>query len=172
MRLIIFILLLCPIFGIGQKTNAFIKLTDARSQEIKGEAVLKGFEKWIDATSLNSGGKNNTQLSFTMTINGASAALKKALANGESLVSGQVTVLSPNQSAGSPVILYTIKMEKIAVTTCYEAMGCNNIINTTVTLQATRIGWTYYQTGKGNGSASISNKYGWDAEKNADWTNF
>ena len=68
----------------------FIKLTDAKGQQIKGEAVMKGFEKWIGATTITSGGKNNTQLSFTMAVNGASADLKKAMANGELLVSGQV----------------------------------------------------------------------------------
>lgn len=41
MRIVIFILLLSPLFSFAQKTDVFITLTDARSQQIKGEAVLK-----------------------------------------------------------------------------------------------------------------------------------
>ncbi len=171
MRKIILLLLLSPLFSFAQKTDVFIKLTDAGGQQIKGESVLKGFERWISATSITSGGKNNTQLSFTMAVSGASADFKKALANGELLLTGQVSVLAPNPSGGSPVLSYTIKMERIAVSTCYEAMGCNNIMNTTVTLQATRIGWTYYEQTK-TGTQTVSRKFGWDAENNKEWTNF
>lgn len=171
MRTFIFTLLLLPLFSLAQKTDIFIKLTDARGQQIKGEATIKGFEKWIGATTIASGGKNNTQLSFTMAVSGASADLKKAMANGELLLSGQVTVLAPNPSGGSPIISYTIKMESIAVTSCIEAMGCNNVMTTTVVLQATRIGWTYYDQSR-TGTQTVSRKFGWDAENNKEWTNF
>ena len=171
MRIIILILLLCPAFGMAQKSEVFIKLTDAKGQQIKGESVLKGFENWLGATSINATGKNNTQLSFTMTVNGASADLKRALANGELLLNGQVSVMVPNQSTGRPATSYTIKMEKIAVLTCNEAMGCNNVLNTTVTLQATRIGWTYYNQSS-TGAQTVSRKFGWDAEMNGEWAAF
>ena len=171
MRTIIFLLLLLPIFCAAQKTDVFIKLTDARGQQIKGDAVVKGFERWIAATSITSGGKNNTQLSFTMSVSGASADLKKAIANGEVLMNGQVTVTSPNISFGGPVISYTIKMESISVSSCLEAMGCNSAMNTTVTLQATRIGWTYYDQSR-TGVQTVSRKFGWDAGSNKEWTNF
>jgi type VI protein secretion system component Hcp len=168
MRTIILMLMLSPLFIFSQKTDVFIKLTDAKGQQIKGEAVMKGFEKWIGATTITSGGKNNTQLSFTMTVNGASADLKRAMANGELLVSGQVTVLSPTQTGGGPALSYSIKMEKISLSSCFEAMGCNSAMNTTVLLQATRIGWTYYNTG----TQTVSRKFGWDTESNKEWVNF
>jgi type VI protein secretion system component Hcp len=171
MRIIIFILLLCPIFSIAQKTDVFIKLTDVKGQAINGESVTRFFENWIPATSINSAGKNNTQLNFTMTVNGASADLKRAMSNGDLVMSGQVTVLSPNQSVGRPVTLYTILMEKIAVSACYEAMACDNVMNTTVTLQATRIGWIYYTQSK-TGAQTVSRKFGWDAENNSEWVKF
>src|ERR1043165_8362908 len=158
MRIIIFALLLLPVFGLAQKNNVLIKLTDARGQQIKGEALLKGFEKWINAATISSAGKNNTQLSFTMAISGASADLKKAMTTGELLLSGQVTVLSPNETAAAPLTVYTIKMERIAVTSCAEAMGCNNVMTTTVTLQATRIGWTYYDQAR-SGAQVVSRKF-------------
>ena len=71
MRTIIFFLLLSPLFSLAQKTDVFIKLTDARSQQIKGESVVKGFEKWIGASTINAGGKNNlTATAFITRING------------------------------------------------------------------------------------------------------
>ena len=171
MRTIIFILLLLPFFSLAQKMDVFIKLADAKGQQIKGEAVLKGFERWITATSINSGGKNNSQLNFTMNISGASADLKRALSSGELLLNGQVTVTTPDVTSGRPVTAYTIKMENIGVLACSETMGCNNQMITTVTLKAIRIGWTYYQTDK-TGAAAISRKYGWDEGANAEWAAF
>jgi len=171
MRTIIFILLLSPFFSFAQKMDVFIKLTDARGQQIKGEAVLKGFERWIAATSINSGGKNNSQLDFTMNISGASADLKRALSSGELLLNGQVTVTTLDAASFRPVTAYTIKMEMISVLACSEAMGCNNQMTTTVTLKASRIGWTYYQTDK-TGAAAVSRKYGWDEDTNAEWATF
>lgn len=171
MRIIIFLLLLSPFFSFAQKTDVFIKLTDARNQPIKGEAVLKGFERWIGATSMNSGGKNNSQLDFTMNISGASADLRRALTGGELLLNGQVTVTTLDASAFRPVTVYTIKMEMIRVLACSEVMGCNNQMSTTVSLKATRIGWTYYQADK-TGGISVSRKYGWDEDIKSEWASF
>lgn len=171
MKTILFLLLLTPIFSFSQNTNVYVKLTDPKGIQIKGESTLKGFERWIAATTINSGGKNNTVVTFTMPVTGASADLKRAMANGELLLNGQITVLSASQTKGTPAISYILKMENIAVTSCAEAMGCNSAMNTTVTLQATRIGWTYYQT-DGTGAQVISKKFGWDADAQAEWTNF
>jgi type VI protein secretion system component Hcp len=171
MKTLIFLLLLTPFISLSQKTDVYVKLTDAKGQQIKGDAVVKGFERWIGATTISSGGKNNTVLSFTMPISGASADLKRALATEELLLTGQATVLSPNQTGGGPIISYTIKMENIIVSSCSDAMGCDNVMNTTVILQATRIGWTYYQSDR-SGAQVISKKFGWDAETKSEWTNF
>ena len=171
MRILIFVLLLSPLFSFAQKTDVFVKLTDAKGQQIRGEAVLKGFERWIGATSINSGGKNNSQLNFTMNISGASADLKRALTGGELLLNGQVTVTTLDASSGRWTTVYTIKMETISVSACSETMGCNNQMTTSVTLNATRIGWTYYQTDK-TGALAVSNKYGYDAEKGGEWIDF
>jgi len=169
MRAIIFILLSIPVITIAQKQEVYIKFTDANSIQIKGEAVLKGIERWIGTTSINSGGKNNSQLSFTMVVSGASADLKKAMATGELLARGEVHVVVSGTNA--PSVAYTIKMEQILVLSCSETMGCNNMMNTTVSLQATRIGWTYYQSGRG-GTQTVLRKFGWDAETKSEWTNF
>ncbi len=171
MKTILFLLILTPIIGFSQKTEVYVKLTDPKGVQIKGESTLKGFERWIAATTINSGGKNNTVVTFTMPVMGASADLKRALANGELLLNGQITVLSGSQTGGSPVTSYIIKMENISVTSCAEAMGCNSAMNTTVTLQANRIGWTYYQTDR-TGAQVVSKKFGWDADAQTEWTNF
>ncbi len=170
MRTVIFLLLLIPAMSFAQRQDVYVKLTDSQGSQIKGDAVTRGFERWMQALTVNSGGKNNTQLSFTTTISGASAELKKAIANGEWLMNGQVSVM---QVAGgeSQKAAYIIKMEKIKVLSCSEMMGCNGVMTTSVTLQATRIGWTYYQTNK-MGTQVVSNKYGYDAETGGQWTNF
>jgi type VI protein secretion system component Hcp len=171
MRTIVLALLLLPIFTLAQKQEVYIRLTDAGGKQISGDATTKGFEKWLQALTVSSGGKNNTQQSFSMNISGASADLKKALAGKESLLTGQVSVMQAGGSAGRPVTLYTIKMEQITVLSCSETMGCSNTMTTSVTLQASRIGWTYYQTSP-SGSQTVSRKFGWDAGTNSAWNNF
>lgn len=171
MRTIIFILLLSPILSLAQKNEVLIKLTDAGGKTIKGDCLLRGFENCISATTINSAGKDNTLVSFTMTVNGSAADLKKAATNGELLLNGLVTVLAPVQSPGRPITAYTIKMENISVLSCNETMGCNSVMNTTVSLQATRIGWTYYNPTT-SGAQTVSRKYGWDADSKTEWTKF
>lgn len=169
MRTIIFLLFLVPVLATAQKSNAVIRLTDAGGKQINGDAVIKGMERSINVLSANSGGKNNTQFSFTMNVIGASADLKRAMANGEFLTTGQVAFYDPTGKTNG--FSYTIKMEKIRVVSCSESMGCNNVMSTSVILQATRIGWTYYQTSP-TGAQTVSNKYGYDAETGGSWTNF
>lgn len=172
MKLIILLMLATlPIIGFSQSTHTFIKLTDARNQLIKGSSVTKGFEGWILAETTSSTGKNNTLLSFTMNVSGASADLKKAMASGELLKSGQVNVMTPGIDGGAPKPAYIIKMELIKVLACAETTGTNGATITSVSLQATRIGWTYYQTSR-TGTLSVSRKYGWDDAAKGEWLNF
>ena len=106
-----------------------------------------------------------------MNISGASADLKRALTSSERLLIGQVTVINLDASSFRPAAAYTIKMEMISVLACSETMGCNNQMTTTVTLKATRIGWTYYQTDR-TGAIVVSRKYGWNEDTNAEWVAF
>lgn len=172
MRQLLFIVIMIPIFAVAQKPAVLIRLSDAGGKQINGDAMIKGFERQLQANTMASGGKNNTQFSFTMNITGAAADLKKAMTNGDILMNGMVSVLQPPNSDGALKPAYTIKMEKIKVLACAETMGCNGITNTTVTLLAARIGWTYYQYGLHGGAQAVSNKYGYDAETGAAWTNF
>src|SRR5690349_20651511 len=110
MRTIILTLLLLPFMAAAQRTDVYLKLTDAAGQLIKGDATMKGYEKNIGILSFTSSGKNNTQLTFSMTITGASADLKRAMSNSSLLQNGVLTITQPN-GVGLPVIAYTIKME-------------------------------------------------------------
>lgn len=170
MRTIILALLLLPFVAAAQKTDVYLKLTDAAGQQIKGDATAKGYERSIGIFSFSSGGKNNSQLSFNMSVNGASADLKRAMGSGTVLPNGTLTVTQPS-GMGAPAISYTIKMENIKVSSCSETMGCNGVMNTTTVLIATRIGWTYYQQ-DASGRSTVSRKYGYDNETGKEWTNF
>lgn len=161
MRTIIFILALSPFFSFSQtNSSVFIKLTDAKGNPIKGESKDIKFKDWIHSASISSGGNNNTQLTFTMQISGASADLKKAMTTNEWLLNGEVDVTKPGER---PVTLYIIKMEKIKVLSYAETTG-----SAAVTLQATRIGWIYYSMNN-KGEQTESKRYGWDAETNKEW---
>jgi len=171
MRTLLFILFLSPLLALSQKTNSFLRLTDARGQQIKGNGAVKGFERNIELTSFSSTpGKENTQIYFTMLVQGAGADFRRALVSGEYLLNGLLTQLTTGPD-GRTLPQYTIKMEKISVLSCTESMGCNAVMNTSVTLKATRIGWTYFSTNR-TGVIAVANKYGWDAENRVEWNSF
>lgn len=170
MKKIMFALLLMPLITTAQKQDVYVQLTDAKGTPINGDVMVRGFERNLYANTVATAGKNNTQVNFTMNIAGASAELKKAMNNNEWLLKGLVTVTQLGNN-GMPNPVYSIRMEKIKVLSCNESMGCNNAMNTSVTLQATRIGWTYFQTGR-TGTQTVTNKYGFDSETGGTWTSF
>ncbi len=171
MRILIFLFSLLPFLVFAQSRDAFVKLTDANGLVIKGDALERFYEGTITAFTINSSGKNNTQVNFTMNISGASATLKKSMTSGLFLQNGLVSVLEVRTGNYGVRPAYTITMEKIKVISCSESMGCNGVMTTSVTLQAARIGWTYYQRTK-DGTWVMSSKYGYDAETGVEWKGF
>ena len=171
MKTLIFFLLLIPSLVFSQTSYVFIKLSDAKGNQITGDANTRGFERTIRGLTTASSGKNNTQFDFTMPVTGAAATLKSALANLEQLLNAMVYVLTPNPSTGALQYSYTITMQDIRVIYCAESMGCNNMTTTGVSLVATRIGWTYYTTDR-SGNAVVSQKYGFDSQTGGAWSNF
>ena len=169
MKKLIFILMMLPIMASAQKSDVYINLINTSGTPIKGDAVTRGFEKWIQALTIATGGKNNSQVNFTMNISGSAADLIKAMVSGELLSTGQISVMQ--SGAYNPTLRYSIKMERIKVLECYDTMGCNGVMTTTVTLQPVRIGWTYYSTDK-SGLKTVSNKYGYDLDTGGAWNNF
>lgn len=171
MRIRILIFLLLPFSVFAQSQGMFVKLTDANGSFIKGDALERFYEGTIMAFNINSSGKNNTQINFTMSISGAAATLKKTMNSGQFLTNGLVTVLEARTGNYGPRPAYTITMEKIKVVSCSESIGCNGVMTTSVTIQAARTGWTYYQRTK-DGTWVMASKYGYDAETGAEWKGF
>jgi type VI protein secretion system component Hcp len=169
MHKIILVLLLFPLTALAQKQDVYLKLTDASGQQIKGDAVTKGYERTVGVLSFSTAGKNNAQLSFNMNVTGTSADLKRAMSSGTLLPNGILTVTKATM--GAPAIVYTIKMENITVNNCTESMGCNGVLNSIAVITAARIGWTYYQQ-DASGKLSVSRKYGFDNDSGKEWTNF
>jgi type VI protein secretion system component Hcp len=166
---IILTVLLFPLFALCQTNQTYLKITDANGQMIKGSAVTKGFENAIQVTSMSAGGKNNTQISITMPVTGASADFKSALMNGKILPKGDL--ITGTSGMGALTLVNTIRLESVTVLSCTDAIGCNGLMNTTVVLNAVRIGWTYYAQDR-TGVNTVSKKFGWDAAANREWTGF
>jgi type VI protein secretion system component Hcp len=170
MKKLITILMLLPLMASAQKAvTTYAKLYDANGVQIAGDGMQRGYEKAITVLTLSTSGKNNSQVNFTMNISGAAADLKKAM-TGKGLSKGQIVVLQPGAD-GLPSVQYSISMEDMQVRACAESVGCGGVTTTSVTLVATRIGWTYYSSGV-KGNSSVSNKYGFDNSTGASWMNF
>jgi hypothetical protein len=168
MRLLIILILFLPLFG--QTQSVYVQLKDASGKTLTGTSVARFYERWMPALTINAGSaNNNTVVSFTTTISGGAADLKRIMQNKEFLSTGFIVA---KHSGELQMRYYTINMEKIRVTSCTETMGCDGNMVSSVTLQATRIGWTYYQPDKSNTTSTISGKYGYDAETKSAWTNF
>ncbi|MGC8751349.1 hypothetical protein [Hydrotalea sp.] len=170
MRTIILFLLYFPLITWAQNQRVYLKLFDETGKLIKGDAFMRGFEGNISILSFSEGGKNSNQFIFSMNITGASADLKRAMQLGIVLKNGLLSVLQMGNS-GQLVLGNTVFMENVRVINCTEAMGCNGLLSTQVTLAPAKVGWTYYQT-DALGKTTISRKYGFDNESGTQWNNF
>jgi type VI protein secretion system component Hcp len=171
MKAIILVLLLSPLVSFSQKTSFFIKLSDALSQQIKGESTTKDFEKWIQATTIGTAGKNATQFSFTMLVSDASADLKRTMANVEFSINGQVvfTAMDP-QGSCKLFTTCTIKMGNISVVSCN---GCGfKWHEERLCYFAGNPDWMDLLSNRENGGTNSIEKYSWNAESNKEWVYF
>ncbi len=167
--LISFLMLIASV-SFSQLPGVYLNLTNPGGARINGTSQLKGYEKWIQAITFSTGGSNNTQVNFTMEISGASADLMAAMNNGSLLPKGQISSLDYG-GGGNTRMVYTITMQNIRVLACNDVMGCDKALVTSVQLQATRIGWTYYEQTP-DGRIVVSRKYGYDAETGQPWEKF
>jgi hypothetical protein len=148
MRYKLLFLLLFQLCLIAQSQEVYIKLTNRSGKTITGVAVTKGYERWIPALTVSSGGTSNTQFSFTMNVSGAMADLERALTKRELLQNGEVAALKNSGIDMKQILLHAVKMEQIRVIDCVEIMGNDGVMINSVTLEATRIGWTYDKNSK------------------------
>jgi type VI protein secretion system component Hcp len=171
MRYVLILLFVLPLFSLAQNAKVYIKLTDGGGKMIRGTSTARGYEYWIEALTTGSAGENNIQFLFSMPVSGASALLKSMMSRGEQVLNGEVVVTTVGNN-GTLLLSQTIKMEQASVLSCSETMGCNNVMTTAVTLQATRIGWTYYSIDRTGAMVTVSQKFGWDASTRSPWTKF
>jgi len=165
MRKIFFFLVIIPAISFAQRQETYAKLINASGMQIKGDAVTKGFERWIIALTNSNGGKNNTEVTFTMNISGACADLRNANINGEILQKSELTTTQTSRDGRMPVVK-NIKMEGIKVIS-YSESGTE----ASVTLRANRIGWIYYQQST-KGTWTVANKTSYDASTGGIWKDF
>jgi len=104
-----------------------------------------------------------------MPVSNASVELKAIANSKEALSKGQVTVSKLDLQRMTT--LYTINMEQMKVVSCSDFTAADNTMMTSVTIQATRIGWTYYSQDR-MGKITVSDKYGYDLGTGDNWTNF
>lgn len=169
MRSILLILFILPAICFSQKQETFIKLTNSSGKQVNGLSVKRGFERWINAVSFSTAGRNNSEITFTMPVSNASVELKAIANSKDALSKGQVTVSKIDLQRMTT--LYTINMEQMKVMSCSDFTAAGNTMMTSVTIQATRIGWTYYAQDR-MGKITISGKYGYDLSTGDNWTGF
>jgi type VI protein secretion system component Hcp len=165
MRTIIFFLFLIPSISFSQRQENYAKFINSSGIQIKGDAVTRGFERWITVLSNSNGGKNNTEVTFTMNISGACADLRNANTNGVNLQKGELTTTQISNE-GRLAVVKNIKMENISVIN-YSESGSQ----ASVTIRATRIGWIYYQQST-KGAWTVANKTSYDATTGGPWKDF
>ncbi|MET0461889.1 MAG: hypothetical protein ABW007_02000 [Chitinophagaceae bacterium] len=167
-KVILSLLLIVPVLLMAQRstTEDFGKFTNADGAVIKGSSLVRGFERQIEVENLVAAStNNNTTVKFSMPSGAATNEFRNALNNGRKLRSGEiiVTVIASDRR----VTKHKINLEDISVLSCEDRAG-----NTLVTLDATRIGWTYYVNDQRSGKQTVSSKSGWDAAKKQAWTGF
>jgi type VI protein secretion system component Hcp len=167
-KVILSLLLIVPVLLMAQRsiTEDFGKFTNADGVVIKGSSMVRGFEKQIEVQNLAAAStNNNTAVKFSMPSGAAANEFRNALNNGKKLRSGEIIVTAI--SADRRITMHKINMEEISVLSCEDRGGL-----TSLTLDATRIGWTYYANDQRSGKQTISSKSGWDAAKKQAWTGF
>jgi len=167
MNQFLLLLLLLPLTTLAQKnTESFGKFINTDGSLIKGTSMVKGYERQIEAHSLISNSStNSTVLRFAMPISGATGTLRSFINAKQRLPKAEIVVTY--LSTDRRLLQYKIYMENIAVEECTDADGF-----TTIQLNATRIGWTYYNDLSRSSTQTIASKTGWNAETNTSWTNF
>ncbi len=167
-NVILSLLLAIPVLVIAQRTTTedFGRFTNAAGAVIKGSSVTRGFERQIIIENLVAAStNNNTSVKLSIPTDAAVNEFRNALNNGQRLKSGEIIVTAI--TADRRINKYKINMEDIAVLSCEDKGG-----NTMLTLDAARIGWTYYANDQRSGKQTVSSKIGWDAAKKRAWTEF
>ncbi|NCU05538.1 MAG: hypothetical protein GXC73_16320 [Chitinophagaceae bacterium] len=147
------------------KQQTFLQITDAGGQLIRGTSVQKFYERQIIATSFSGVTAGNAQVQFMMPSGGASATLANMQGSKETIPYAVFTNIVPAEPTWN--VLSTVRLEAIRVISVQDANG-----STSVTLQAERIGTTYYQNNLKTGIRTVSGKTGYDFKAGQTWNTF
>ena len=147
------------------KQQTFLQITDASGQLICGTSMQKFYERQIIAISFSGVTAGNAQVQFTMPSGGASATLANLRGGKETIRYAVFTITVPAEPTWN--VLSTVRLEAIRVISVQDANGSTN-----VTLQAERIGTTYYQNNLKTGIRTVSGKTGYDFKAGQAWNAF
>lgn len=147
------------------KQQTFLQITDASGQLIRGTSLQKFYERQIIVTSFSGVTAGNAQVQFTMPSGGASATLATLRGGKETIPYAVFTVTQPAETGLN--VLSTVRLEVIRVLSVTDANG-----STSATLQAGRIGTTYFQNNLKTGIRTVSGKTGYDYTTGQTWNAF
>lgn len=157
--------LLITSFTIQTKQQIFLQIPDANGQLLRGTSTQRGYERQIIVTSFSGVTTGKAQLQFTMSSGGASATLATMQGGKETIPYAVFTVTQRAESSLN--VLSTVRLEAIRVLTVEDVNGITN-----VTVQATRIGTTYFQYNLKTGIRTVSGKTGYDYSTGQTWNAF
>lgn len=147
------------------KQETFLQIVDANGQPVRGTSVQRFYERQIIATGFSGVTAGKAQVQFTMPSGGASATLATLQGSKETIPYAVFTNTVPAEPTWN--VLSTVRLEAIRVISVQDANG-----STSVTLQAERIGTTYYQNNLKTGIRSVTGKTGYDFKTGQTWNAF
>ena len=147
------------------KQQIFLQMVDANGQLIRGTSVQRFYERQIIVTSFSGVTTGKAQIQFIMPSGGASATLARMQGSKETIPYAVFTITVPAEPTWN--VLSTVRLEVIRVISVQDANG-----STSVTLQAERIGTTYFQNNLKTGIRSVTGKTGYDFKTGQTWNSF
>lgn len=147
------------------KQQIFLQMVDVNGVAIRGTSVQRGYERQIIVTSFSGVTTGNPQVQFSFPSGGASATLSTMKGSKQTIPYAVFTVTEPGEARLN--VLSTIRLESVSIIRVEDVNGSTN-----VTLQAARIGTTYFQNNLKTGIRTISGKTGFDYTTGQTWNSF
>ena len=147
------------------KQQIFLQMVDANGQLIRGTSVQRFYERQIIVTSFSGVTTGKAQMQFSMPSGGTSATLSSMQGNKETIPYAVFTITVPAEPTWN--VLSTVRLELVRVLTVEDVNG-----STSVTVQAGRIGTTYFQNNLKTGIRTVTGKTGYDYTTGQTWNAF
>lgn len=147
------------------KQQTFLQMVDVNGVAIRGTSVQRGYERQIIVTSFSGVTTGNPQVQFSFPSGGASATLATMQGGKQKLPYAVFTITEPGEARLN--VLSMVRLESISVIGVQDVNGSTN-----VTVQAGRIGTTYFQQDRKTGTRTVSGKTGFDYTTGQAWNSF